>query len=71
MACHFYWLGAIPGMLFLGVVMMPFYYNSKIRSVPEYLQKRYNEPTRAVNALTFAVSTLFGRFDVQHGPDLP
>ena len=58
MAGHFYWIGAIPGMLFLGVVMMPFYYNSKIRSVPEYLQKRYNEPTRAVNALTFAVSTL-------------
>lgn len=58
MTAHFYWVGAIPAMVFLGVFMMPFYYGSKARSVPEYLQKRYNEPTRAVNALTFAVSTL-------------
>ena len=58
MTAHFYWVGAIPAMVFLGVFMMPFYYGSKARSVPEYLQKRYNEPTRAVNAITFAVSTL-------------
>lgn len=58
MTAHFYWIGAIPAMVFLGVFMMPFYYGSKARSVPEYLQKRYNEPTRAVNAITFAVSTL-------------
>jgi SSS family solute:Na+ symporter len=58
MTAHFYWIGAIPAMLFLGVFMMPFYYGSKVRSVPEYLQKRYNESTRAVNAITFAVSTL-------------
>ncbi len=58
MTAHFYWIGAIPAMVFLGIFMMPFYYGSKARSVPEYLQKRYNEPTRAVNALTFAVSTL-------------
>ena len=58
MTAHFYWIGAIPAMVFLAVFMMPFYYGSKARSVPEYLQKRYNEPTRAVNALTFAVSTL-------------
>ncbi len=58
MTAHFYWVGAIPAMVFLGVFMMPFYYGSKVRSVPEYLQKRYNEPTRAVNAITFAISTL-------------
>jgi SSS family solute:Na+ symporter len=58
MTAHFYWVGAIPAMVFLGIFMMPFYYGSQARSVPEYLQKRYNEPTRAVNALTFAVSTL-------------
>ena len=58
MTAHFYWVGAIPAMVFLGVAMMPFYYGSKIRSVPEYLVKRYNEPTRFINAITFAVSTL-------------
>ncbi len=58
MTAHFYWIGAIPAMVFLGIFMMPFYYGSKARSVPEYLQKRYNEPTRAVNAITFAISTL-------------
>lgn len=58
MTAHFYWIGAVPAMVFLGVAMMPFYYGSKIRSVPEYLVKRYNEPTRFINALTFAVSTL-------------
>lgn len=58
MTAHFYWIGAIPAMVFLGVFMMPFYYGSKARSVPEFVQKRYNEPTRAVNAIVFAVSTL-------------
>ena len=57
--CHFYWIGAIPAMVFLGVFMMPFYYGSKARSVPEYLKLRFNEKTRAVNALTFAVMTIF------------
>jgi SSS family solute:Na+ symporter len=58
MTAHFYWIGAIPAMVFLGVAMMPFYYGSKVRSVPEYLKRRYNEPTRFINAITFAVSTL-------------
>ncbi|MBX6352998.1 MAG: sodium:solute symporter family protein [Thermoflavifilum sp.] len=55
---HFYWIGAIPAMLFLGLYMMPFYYVSKVRSVPEYLKLRYNEATRAVNAISFAVMTV-------------
>ncbi|MEI6623148.1 MAG: sodium:solute symporter family protein [Actinomycetes bacterium] len=55
---HYYWIGAIPAMVFLGVVMMPFYYGSKIRSVPEYLKRRYNKPTHLVNAGSFAVSTV-------------
>ncbi|HLH33680.1 MAG TPA: sodium:solute symporter family protein [Alloacidobacterium sp.] len=54
-ASHFYWLGAIPAMLFLGLFMMPIYYVSKARSVPEFLKLRYNEPTRALNALSFAI----------------
>jgi SSS family solute:Na+ symporter len=58
MTAHFYWIGAIPAMVFLGVAMMPFYYGSKVRSVPEYLKRRYNEPTRFLNAITFAISTL-------------
>ena len=58
MTAHFYWVGAIPAMVFLGIAMMPFYYGSKVRSVPEYLQRRYNEGTRFINAMTFAVSTL-------------
>jgi len=59
MTSHFYWLGAIPAMLFLGVFMMPFYYGSKARSVPEYLAKRFDEKTRGFNAITFAVMTIF------------
>jgi solute:Na+ symporter, SSS family len=55
---HFYWLGAIPAMCFVGVFMMPFYYGSKARSVPEYLRMRYDEKTRTLNALSFAVMTL-------------
>jgi SSS family solute:Na+ symporter len=57
--CHFYWLGAIPAMVFLGVFMMPFYYGSKARSVPEYLKLRFDERTRCFNSLTFAVMTVF------------
>src|SRR5512138_2948556 len=45
---HFYWVGAIPAMIFLGVFMMPFYYGSRVRTVPEYLKLRYNEATRAL-----------------------
>jgi len=55
---HYYWIGAIPAMVFLGIVMMPFYYGSKVRSVPEYLRLRYNRPTHLVNAGSFAVSTV-------------
>jgi solute:Na+ symporter, SSS family len=55
---HFYWIGAIPAMIFLGLVMMPFYYGSKIRSVPEWLRRRYNKPTHLFNALSFAVATV-------------
>ena len=56
---QFYWLGAIPAMVFLGVFMMPFYYGSKARSVPEYLRLRFDEKTRALNAISFAVMTVF------------
>ncbi len=54
-ANQFYWLGAIPAILFLGLFMMPIYYMSKVRSVPEFLKLRYNEATRALNAVCFAV----------------
>ena len=56
---HFYWIGAIPAMLFVGLFMMPFYYGSKARSVPEYLRMRYDEKTRAHNAFSFATMTVF------------
>ena len=59
MTAHFYWVGAIPAMVFVGVFMMPFYYGSKARSVPEYLKLRYDEKTRAFNAFSFAIMTLF------------
>src|ERR1700749_961247 len=52
MPSHFYWIGAIPAMVFLGVFMLPFYYGSKARSAPEYLRMRYDEKTRGLNALT-------------------
>jgi len=55
---HFYWLAAMPAMCFVGVFMMPFYYGSKVRSVPEFLKLRYNEKTRTLNAFSFAVLTL-------------
>ncbi|HNU99343.1 MAG: sodium:solute symporter family protein [Verrucomicrobia bacterium] len=56
---HFYWVGAIPAMVFLAIFMMPFYYGSKARSVPEYLKMRFDERTRCLNSITFAVMTLF------------
>ncbi|HTX99328.1 MAG TPA: sodium:solute symporter family protein [Bacteroidota bacterium] len=55
---HFYWIGAIPAMLFLGVFMMPFYFSSKIHSVPGYLRLRFDERTRVLNGIAFAVMTL-------------
>jgi solute:Na+ symporter, SSS family len=55
---HFYWIGAVPAMVFLGLVMMPFYYGAKVRSVPEYLRLRFNNPTHVLNASTFAVATI-------------
>ncbi len=56
---HFYWIGAIPAMVFVGVFMMPFYYGSRARSVPEYLRLRFDEKTRAFNAISFATMTVF------------
>ncbi len=56
---HFYWIGAIPAMIFVGVFMMPFYYGSRARSVPEYLRLRFDEKTRGLNAISFAVMTIF------------
>jgi SSS family solute:Na+ symporter len=55
---HFYWIGAVPAMLFLGVVMMPFYYGAKIRSVPEYLRLRFGRFAHVWNAISFAVATV-------------
>ncbi len=55
---HFYWIGAIPAMVFLALFMMRFYYGSKARSVPEYLKLRFNEKTRGLNAILFAVMTV-------------
>ena len=59
MTSHFYWVGAIPAMVFVGIFMMPFYYGSRARSVPEYLRLRFDEKTRGFNAITFAVMTVF------------
>ena len=56
---HFYWVGAIPAMVFVGLFMMPFYYGSKARSVPEYLRLRFDEKTRTLNAVSFALMTIF------------
>jgi SSS family solute:Na+ symporter len=58
LATHWYWIGAIPAMLFLGIVMMPFYYISKTHSVPGYLKLRFGEPSRALSAITFGVMTV-------------
>src|SRR6185312_2044337 len=56
---HFYWVGAIPAMVFVGLFMMPFYYGSRARSVPEYLRLRFDEKTRTLNAVSFALMTIF------------
>src|SRR5690242_13790487 len=56
---HFYWIGAIPAMIFVGIFMMPFYYGSRARSVPEYLRLRFDEKTRGLNAISFATMTVF------------
>ncbi|MEV6636131.1 sodium:solute symporter family protein [Actinoplanes sp. NPDC051470] len=53
---HYYWIGAVPAMVFLGIVMMPFYYGSKVRSVPEFLRLRFNRPTHLLNAISFALA---------------
>src|ERR1700759_2886985 len=55
---HYFWVGAVPAMLFLGVVMMPFYYGSKVRSVPEFMYRRFGTPAHLVNALSFALAQL-------------
>lgn len=56
---HFYWIGAVPAMVFVGLFMMPFYYGSRARSVPEYLKLRFDEKTRGFNAVSFALMTIF------------
>src|SRR5207244_11712976 len=56
---HFYCSGAMPAMVFVGLFMMPFYYGSRARSVPEYLKLRFDEKTRGLNAITFAIMTIF------------
>ena len=55
---NYYWLGAIPAMVFLGLVMMPFYYGSKVRSVPEYLRLRFSNSSHIFNSITFALATV-------------
>jgi solute:Na+ symporter, SSS family len=55
---HYYWIGAVPAMVFLGIVMMPFYYGSRVRSVPEYLLRRYDRKTHLVNAIIFVISSM-------------
>ncbi|TXL61853.1 sodium/solute symporter [Aeromicrobium terrae] len=55
---HYFWIGAVPAMLFLGIVMMPFYYGSKVRSVPEFMRKRFGTGAHLVNALSFAIAQL-------------
>ena len=59
LATHWYWIGAIPAMLFLALVMIPFYYISRTHSVPGYLQLRYGEPARALSAVSFGLMTVF------------
>jgi SSS family solute:Na+ symporter len=55
---HYYWIGAVPAMVFLGIVMMPFYYGSKVRSVPEYMRLRYDKKAHLINATTFVLGSL-------------
>src|SRR4030095_13026948 len=59
LTAHYYWVGAIPPMIFVGIFMMPFYYGSRARSVPEYLKLRFDEKTRGLNAISFATMTVF------------
>ena len=70
---HFYWVGAIPAMVFVGVFMMPFYYGSRARSVPEYLRLRFDEKTRGLNAITLRRDDdlLVGHQHVRDGAALP
>ncbi|MEZ0075870.1 sodium:solute symporter family protein [Planotetraspora sp. GP83] len=58
MTVHYYWIGAVPAMVFLGIVMMPFYYRSKVHSVPEFLRRRFNGATQLFNAATFAIAQI-------------
>src|ERR671939_113984 len=53
---HFYWIGAVPAMVFLGLFMMPFYYSSRVHSVPEYMRRRFNQPAHLVNGVSFALA---------------
>src|SRR5881394_2665545 len=55
---HYFWIGAIPAMLFLGIVMMPFYYGSKVRSVPEFMRRRFGKPAHLVNGISFATAQI-------------
>src|SRR5689334_12049856 len=55
---HYFWIGAVPAMLFLGVVMMPFYYGSQVRSVPEFMRRRFGTAAHLVNALSFALAQI-------------
>ena len=55
---HYFWIGAVPAMIFLGIVMMPFYYGSKVRSVPEFMRKRFGRGAHLVNAISFALAQL-------------
>ncbi|AXB44883.1 sodium:solute symporter family protein [Amycolatopsis albispora] len=55
---HYFWIGAVPAMLFLGIVMMPFYYGSKVRSVPEFMLRRFGKPAHLVNGISFAVAQI-------------
>jgi solute:Na+ symporter, SSS family len=55
---HYFWIGAVPAMLFLAVVMMPFYYGSKVRSVPEFMLRRFSKPAHLVNAISFATAQI-------------
>ena len=58
MTTHYYWIGAVPAMVFLGIVMMPFYYRSGVHSVPEFLRRRFNSETQLLNAITFAIAQI-------------
>ena len=55
---HYFWIGAVPAMLFLGIVMMPFYYGSKVRSVPEFMLRRFSKAAHLVNSISFALAQL-------------